>query len=117
MAPTPSTVEDIMASLLKDIKTPDDYADFKERFEAFMTREGLQNLTAILTEDERSGEPYFSSQPCDCCHRQLGGDRRNCNGCTESGEVSPTYSICCDCEYFAEYGRLDDTTMMEIEKA
>ena len=26
------------------------------------------------------------------------------------------YDICEDCVYFAEYGRLDDTTMMEVEK-
>jgi hypothetical protein len=35
---------------------------------------------------------------------------------TETTTVTdPVVSICSDCAYYAEYGRLDDTTMMEVE--
>lgn len=30
--------------------------------------------------------------------------------------IRDEYSICIDCEYYVTYGRLDDMTMMEIEK-
>lgn len=90
-----------------------EYKEYCSTVNAFFKREGITNLTAIA-DDDGDVEAHFSSRNCDCCDRPLGGDREDCEGSTESGEVFE-YSICLDCVYFAEYGRLDDQTMMEIE--
>jgi len=46
----------------------------------------------------------------------LSGDRYHCSGyCPESKEVY-FYDVCCDCLYYAEYGQLDDVTMMDMEE-
>ena len=69
-------------------------------------------------------EPYFSWRTCDCCGRNLGGDRVDVigwikgardNGFTDDYKWSG--AICVDCLYFLEYGQLDDMTMMDVYKA
>lgn len=94
-----------------------EYAAYESWVRQFMEREGLANLTTISTEDGENAEPYFSWWPCECCRRSLGGDRYGCNGyIPATGEVSTEFSICPDCMYYAEYGRLDDQTMLSIEQ-
>jgi len=92
-----------------------DYAEFERRFAAFMAHEGLANLSTIADASGKT-EPYFSWRACDCCGRRFGGDRYDCNGYIPRGNrVSDVYAVCTDCMYYAEYGRLDDATMMEVE--
>lgn len=112
-----------MAGLLKDIETREDYEEYVERVRQFMEKEGLLNLSPNY-EDGEEYEPYSSWRECECCHRQLGGDRYKCNGAVLAPkdhplahvEISPDYSICTDCLYFATYGKLDDDTMHKIGK-
>lgn len=66
-------------------------------------------------------EPSFSWKPCECCGSALGGDRYIATGILNDDpilgkNVMFEYSICVDCMYYIEYGRLDDMTMMEIEE-
>ena len=87
------------------------YADYQAAVAEFMESEGLQNLSIV----EGFEEPYFSWSPCDCCGSPLGGDRYDCNGYnSDTKEVQEGYSVCVDCVYYAEYGQLDDMTMLEI---
>lgn len=84
------------------------YERYQKRVERFFEAEGITNLSA-------EGEPYFSHSTCNCCKSNLAGDRYDATGYhPESGEVY-NYDICSDCVYYAEYGQLDDMTMMDIE--
>jgi hypothetical protein len=97
--------------------TKREYAEFEANFAAFMEREGLANLSTV-SEEEGCTEPYFSWRPCHCCGSHLGGDRYDCNGYNPTTkEVQDGYSVCQDCVYYAEYGVLDDMTMLEIERS
>lgn len=63
---------------------------------------------------EEDSEPFFSWSPCGCCNRPLGGNREIYSFVTESGDIQE--DICTDCVYYLAYDKLNDETMMEIEK-
>lgn len=56
--------------------------------------------------------PFFSKSQCECCKSPLGGNRETC---AFIGNVNFTADICEDCIYYLTYGRLDDTTMAEMD--
>lgn len=101
--------------------TPQQYKNFVTTFENFMKDEGFESLHASQSFDEQNDEPFFSGMPCDCCQREgMAGNRYYAVG-LEKNENSEGYTghnveICHDCLYFAEYGKLDDATMQEIEE-
>ena len=96
--------------MLENIGNQTDYNEYKKRVSAFFKTEGLSNLQSMSNDPES----YFSHQPCDCCTRSLDGDRYDCNGYNlMSKEIQEYYSICMDCYYYAEYGQLDDMTMLD----
>ena len=66
-------------------------------------------------EEEIQGEPYFSWRSCEVCHSPLGGDRYHVNGINSKTNEVICFEACPDCVYYAEYGQLDDMTMMEID--
>ena len=105
-----------------------EYSEYEESVKAFFEREGIQNLTRVMPEDGFSEDecPYcgeiidtdehFSWQACECCGSTLGGNRVHCAGVhKETGNIF-CYDVCVDCEYYAEYGQLDDMTMLEIDE-
>ncbi len=99
------------------MKTKAEYAEYQKSVAEFFEREGLQNLSTV-SQEEGLTEPYFSWRPCHCCGSHLGGNRYDCNGYNATTEeIQDGYSVCEDCVYFVEYGRLDDMTMMEIAKS
>jgi hypothetical protein len=89
--------------------TKQEYADYEASVKDFFDREGIQNLSG-------KGETYFSWRSCECCGTTLGGDREDANGYNPTTKEVQEYSVCTDCIYYAEYGRLDDMTMLEVEK-
>jgi hypothetical protein len=96
--------------------TPEDYLDFRRSFNDFLQREELSSLEPGGTDSDEEGDGDdlgFSWQPCECCHRRLGGDRYRASG-INNGEIQQ-YSVCCDCYYYAAYGVLDDDTMISVE--
>ncbi len=96
--------------------TKSEYAAYEQAVANFMEREGLKSLSTVTDEDGES-ESHFSWSPCVCCGRNEGGEREDCNGYNPTTKmVQDGYAVCMDCVYYAEYGRLDDTTMAEIEK-
>lgn len=112
-----------------------EYAQYEASVKSFMEREGIVNLSTGHPEcptcnepwndndecpnghgsRELFDEPFFSHSPCDCCHRPLAGDREHATGFNPKTQEIQTYTICSDCGYYAAYGRLDDTTMDEID--
>jgi 8-oxo-dGTP pyrophosphatase MutT (NUDIX family) len=56
----------------------------------------------------------FSSRRCDVCKRTLGGPRTEVNGYNPNTKQIQDYIACDDCIYYAEYGSLDDMTMMDL---
>lgn len=97
------------------ITTQNDYERYEKSVKRFFESTGLSNLS--LVDNESEPEPEFSHHYCECCHRSLGGDRYICHGyIPREKEISAEYSICVDCYYYAEYGQLDDMTMMDIDK-
>lgn len=94
--------------------TKQEYQEYQAAVELFFSRAGIANLSA----DADSQEPHFSSRLCNCCRRYFGGNRFYCSGYNRSSKkVQDGYEICTDCVYYAEYGQLDDMTMLEIEKS
>lgn len=90
--------------------TKKEYTQYEADFAEFMSH-GLNNLS---TKSE-CNEPYFSNSPCVVCGALPGG-RYDCDGYNgQTQEVEEYEGVCQDCVYYAEYGRLDDTTMMEID--
>ncbi len=84
------------------------YADYEAAVANFFEAEGIRNLSA-------DGEPYFSHRSCDCCGTHLGGDRYAATGYNPETEEVLEYEVCQDCVYYAEYGQLDDQSMLDIE--
>lgn len=91
--------------------TKQEYADFEQAFAVFMASEGIDNLSTIA-----DCEAYFSARPCDCCGTPLGGEREDASGYNPTTkQVCGPYAVCVDCVYYAEYGQLDDMTMLDME--
>lgn len=91
------------------MKTKQEYENYQATVARFFEATGLHNLTAI-----ENAEPCFSTTPCECCRRQLGGDRIAANGYNSSSKEVLDFNVCTDCLYYAEYGQLDDQTMLDI---
>ncbi len=93
--------------------TKHEYAQYESRVAEFMSH-GLANLST--KSEDGNCEPFFSWSPCQCCGTHLGGDRYECNGYNvKTKEVEEYDCICQDCVYYAEYGQLDDQTMLDME--
>ncbi|KKM74876.1 hypothetical protein LCGC14_1395940 [marine sediment metagenome] len=125
------------------ILTAADYAAYEKAVDRFFTDEKVENLSTghlycpdcgsaddqehidKFLESEKCpdcetsrncwDEPSFSWTRCDCCDRDLGGDRYHATGYNRQADQIQEYSICVDCMYYAEYGRLDDQAMLDIE--
>jgi hypothetical protein len=115
--------------------TKKEYADYEASVKAFFEREGIQNLSGGYIhcpecEDEEQEledgscpihgqmqEPWFSWRPCECCGTRLGGNREHATGYNPTTKEIQEYDVCMDCIYYAEYGQLDDQTMLDIEKS
>lgn len=91
-----------------------EYNSYLASVEAFYGAEDIDGLT-----DSGRSTEYFSKSPCDCCRRPEHGTRVDMVGYRVGRGTLPaipyTYSVCVDCEYFAEYGRLDDATMIALD--
>ena len=88
-----------------------EYEKYEARFLKFMAKEGIRNLSPVFAEG-----PYFSWRPCECCLRPLGGNREHATGYNPETKEIQEYAVCLDCLYYAEYGQLDDITMLDMEE-
>ena len=94
--------------------TKSEYKEYEKQVESFFVKTGISNLSTICDKDTGYCEPYFSHSPCDCCNG-IAGDRYEANGFNPiNGEIYE-FSVCSDCLYYAEYGKLDDMIMLEME--
>ena len=59
-------------------------------------------------------DPHFSWSSCDICRRSIAGNRYDATALIEDQGLIEV-SICTDCVYYNEYGRLDDETMTQLE--
>jgi hypothetical protein len=108
---------------MPDIMTKEEYARYTQTINKFIVNEGLSFLSTGCTpygepegeqEDNQDGEPWFSWHPCEMCGCHLGGNREYLFGRDVNNEVQQ-FTICEDCAYYVNYGRLDDTTMARVE--
>jgi hypothetical protein len=91
-----------------------EYKEYQSRVINFFDTIGIVNLSVIQIGEETT-EPYFSWRPCDCCGSRLGGMRVDANGYNPTAEcVMGPFSICLDCEFYSEYGELDNQTMLDM---
>lgn len=88
------------------IENIDDYRLYQAAF-----AEGTEGFEIVTSGDEWG----FSWSPCGICNRPLGGERYAMI-LTNPGPDTPVIETlgCCDCVYYAEYGRLDDLTMLSV---
>lgn len=122
------------------IETAADYAEYERAVARFWDAEGIENLSTghihcpdcgEETRDawletgtcpecgqsrECADEPYFTWSACECCGRSLGGNREHATGYHRRHNDIREYEICTDCAYYAEYGQLDDMTMLRIRE-
>lgn len=71
------------------------------------------DATLVELDPEGDYDAGFSWAPCDLCNRALGGDRQHF-ALTNPDDSEPIYCRACnDCGYYAEYGCLDDMTMLD----
>ncbi len=96
--------------------TKQEYSDYEQAAAAFFAQEGIQNLSTVADEDGDT-EPSFSWRSCDCCGSGLWGDRYDANGWNPTEKQVQEYSVCQDCIYYAEYGQLDDMTMLDVRRS
>jgi hypothetical protein len=115
-----------------------EYDRYTKRFAGFMESEGIENLSSDPHGEDcpRYGkgplrgargrfmrrpmfcqceqEPHFSY--CDVCDAHTNVERASGYNRTTK-EVQVYGRVCSDCLYFAEYGKLDDMTMEDVEKS
>jgi hypothetical protein len=95
--------------------TSEEYKAYQKKVAAFFKDENIENLSAD-SDGDGTKPPYFSNISCDCCGSASGGDRYDCTGYNRKENEVQEYEVCPDCLYYAEYGQLDDMTMMSIEE-
>lgn len=86
--------------------------------------QAYENQVAKFIRDEQidyyssdDNERAFSHLFCECCNRPTAGTRVKLTAIWISSPTTVlSYSICEDCEYYLEYGQLDDMTMMDMER-
>jgi hypothetical protein len=108
---------------MPDITTKADYQEYQESIAQFIAREGLRFLSTGTVDrlapdydpeaEWAEGESWFSWSPCECCGSHLGGDREYLYARNAADELIQ-FTICEDCVYYVNYGRLDDQTMERV---
>lgn len=105
---------------MPDIKNATDYAQYQADVTTFIEREHIKHLSTSCRDsadfenpDAPEGEPWFSWRPCECCKSGLGGMREYLYALDGQGGMVQ-FTICEDCVYYVNYGRLDDQTMQRV---
>lgn len=98
-----------------------EYEEYCRTVEQFFTDEGITNLSLVYDDDQPT-EPVSSAGLCDCCGTNSYGYRYEASGfypgdpsMSGQGKMVKYYVVCRDCLYYAEHGRLDDQTMLDID--
>jgi hypothetical protein len=88
-------------------RTKQAYAEYEER-----VRDSLEEVGWISTNDNG-----YIAQWCDICG--LGEQRIvfNGKGVRMDSDTTIKLQVCEDCDYYLEYGRLDDVQMSDIESS
>lgn len=94
---------------MANVKTAEDYRKYKRTVDLFVTEFKLSHLST-------GNENHFSWDRCDCCQDGDGGERYDLLAHQEGNSEVVSFSICVDCVYYVNYSRLDDATMLAIEK-
>ena len=89
--------------------TKDEYTAYEKTVKDFFDSEGINCLS------DNTIESYESETACDCCNTHLFGKRYDASGYNPKTNEALKYSVCFDCLYYAQYGQLDDMTMMDME--
>jgi hypothetical protein len=107
---------------MPDIQTPEQYAEYQQTIKEFIAGNELSFLSTGTWDYEHDGdtrpenwsdEPWFSWRVCECCQSHLGGNREYLYARDAHGDCVQ-FTICEDCVYYVNYGRLDDMTMQRI---
>lgn len=108
------------------------YVEYAQAVSDWFKREGVDRLSPALEACDQheefdedcedclslQGRSYISKKPCDVCDDSYYGDREDYVGFQHRASgPSPVVdvSICIDCVYYNEHGRLDDQQMAEVE--
>lgn len=106
---------------MPDITNRKQYEQYQADVAKFIANKGLSFLSTGCSDSlesdeyEHECEPWFSWSPCECCGCGLGGNREYLFARNEQDEIVK-FTICEDCVYYVNYGRLDDTTMARVEQ-
>lgn len=112
----PRDVYDVDRKSISHIGTKADYAEYEERVREFFAREGVNGLSSMVDQHGNTITDEFSRTPCDVCRRPLAGSRTHVAGFNPKTREITYYEVCPDCEYYTEYGQLDDMTMMDMKE-
>jgi hypothetical protein len=92
---------------MANIKTAEDYRKYQRTVELFREEFKLSHLST-------GEENHFSWDRCDCCQDRNSGERYVLLARQEGNSEVVEFSVCVDCVYYINYGRLDDATMLAI---
>ena len=102
-----------------------EYQEYEQTVRDFFEREGVENLSmecgptadheCVICGETVGCDPFFSWVICECCQTREGGNRYHATGYNPKTKEAYCYEVCEDCIYYAEYGQLDEMTMMSIE--
>lgn len=92
-----------------------EYKKYQQRFENFM-RDNVLNNISLVSDKDGNYKGYFTWNLCPVCGNNLGHTGYNCNGYSDKYGIMEFDNVCEDCIYYAEYGKLDDMTMLEMEE-
>ena len=90
--------------------TKKEYKKYQEAVADFFEKEEIEFFSTV------GDEPFISSQMCDCCGDNLQGSRVDAMAIHKPTGEKVEFIICTVCEYYIEYGQLDDLTMMKIQE-
>jgi len=90
--------------------TKTEYKEYQKQVEDFFEGECINNLSY-----DPDGGANFSTNTCECCGSQMAGDRYIAIAYSQMTQEVQEYEVCADCLHYAEYGHLDDMTMMDMD--
>ena len=92
---------------MANIKTAEDYRKYQRTVELFQQEFKLSHLST-------GDNSWYSGDRCDCCNDGDGGERYDLFAHQEGNAEVVSFSVCGDCVYYIEYGKLDDATMLLV---
>jgi hypothetical protein len=103
-----------MACLEQYKMTKQEYAEYERRVAEFSRLNDIK-IVSQKYDGEYPVKNEFDYRKCECCGRDENAGERFTMVAISNTNVTYEFEFCVDCMYYAEYGQLDDMTMLDME--